>query len=152
MNYDTNLKVYPPLRTKSAVNELRKAVVDGTVDCIASHHMPHEYDSKEVEFEYAKYGMISLETCYAVLKTALPDVDDARWVEMLSVNPRKIFGLQPLSIESGNAGVLTLFSATQKTVINQQILKSRSRNSPFMNQALNGRVIGIVNQDKVFLN
>ncbi|HSR40143.1 MAG TPA: dihydroorotase, partial [Phnomibacter sp.] len=72
VNYDTNLKVNPPLRTRADMEALKAAVLDGTIDCIASHHQPHEYDSKVCEFEYAKYGMEGLESCVGAVKKALP--------------------------------------------------------------------------------
>ena len=91
-DYDTNLKVIPPLRTKEDRLALHKAITDGTIDCIATHHLPHEYDSKVTEFEYAKFGMTGLETAYAVLKTSLPEVTDEKWVSCCPPTQEKYLG------------------------------------------------------------
>jgi dihydroorotase len=151
-DYDTNLKVYPPLRSDSQRRELLKAVEDGTVDCIATHHMPHDYDSKVVEFEYAKNGMIGLESCYAVLKTILPSVTESRWVELLSTNPRKIFGLQQPVIKQNEAAVLTIFQPNENVEMVPDFFRSKSRNSPFAGKTLKGRVLGVINREKLSLN
>jgi dihydroorotase len=150
--YDTNLKVNPPLRNKENRAALQEAISDGTVDCIATHHLPHEYDSKVLEFEYAKFGMIGLETAYAVLSTSLPEVKTERWIELLSANPRKLFGLETAAIKEGNKASLTLFEPDKKWKVSDADIKSKSKNSPFIGKEFSGKVAGIINGDKVILS
>jgi dihydroorotase len=150
--YDTNLKVYPPLRTKSDVELLRQAVLDGTIDCIASHHLPHEYDSKVLEFEYAKYGMTGLETSYSAIKTALPGITESRWVELVSINPRKIFGLECPVIKKDAPACFTLFEPGVPVTFTTASFQSKSKNSAFINRSLQGSVKGIFNKQTLILN
>jgi len=149
VEYDTNLKVYPPLRDASTVEILRKAVLDGVVDAIVSHHQPHEFDSKVVEFEYARPGMSGLETAYAVLRTALPGLSVERTVQLLSTGPRTIFGLEQPVIAEGQEAVLTFFDPSGTTTLTRG--QSKSANNPSLGKTLNGRVVGIVNRTNLYL-
>jgi len=151
-SYDTNLKVNPPLRTREDMLALRTAVEDGTVDCIATHHIPQDWDSKTCEFEYAKNGMTGLQTCYSVLKTALPQVPEERWVELLCTRPRTIFGIGVPVIAENNPANITLFQPTGTFHFTREQTKSKSFNSPFTGNQFSGRVAGIVNGDKLVLN
>ena len=150
--YETNLKVYPPLRTAAERTALHKAVADGTIDCIATHHMPHEYDSKVLEFEYAKNGMIGLETCYSVLKTILPEISETKWVELLSINPRKIFGMPLIKMEIDMTAKISIFQPQGSVTINPGFFKSKSINSGFLGNTLSGKVMGVINGEKLSLN
>lgn len=150
--YDTNLKVYPPLRPLSMVEALRKAVENGTVDCIATHHLPHETDSKVVEFETAAFGMIGLETCYAAIKTSLPGISESRMVELMSLNARKIFGLETPVIKKDAPAVVTIYQPSEQIMVKESFFRSRSRNSAFVGKQLKGKVKGIINGEKVFEN
>ena len=150
--YDTNLKVYPPLRDKTSVEVLRKAVLEGLIDTIASHHLPHEFDSKTVEFEYARPGMSSLETVYAVLRTSLPALTPEQTVELLSYRPRALFGLEQPSVAEGQTAALTFFDPGGTTLLEAGDTRSRSKNNPFIGRSLQGRVLGTITGEGLHLN
>jgi dihydroorotase len=149
LDYDTNLKVSPPLRSIADRENLKEAVLDGTVDCIASHHLPHHTDNKVVEFEYAKNGMIGLETAFAVIRTAMPHLSLERLVDLLSLAPRKLFDLPQYSINVNSPASLTLFLPDQKWV--PDTFYSKSKNSPFTGKSLTGKPMGIIHKDSLFL-
>jgi dihydroorotase len=150
--YDTNLKVFPPLRDDASVRALRQAVLEGVVDCIAAHHFPHEFDSKVIEFEYARPGMTSLETTYAALRTQLPELSVERIVDLLSRNARELFGLDQAAIAEGQPASITLFDPEGETRPEAGTTRSKSKNSPFFGKVLKGRVIGILKGDQFILN
>jgi dihydroorotase len=117
---------------------------------VASHHLPHEPDSKTIEFEYAKNGMTSLETTYPVLNM-LTGITQEQIVSLLSVNPRKLFGLPPLEIKEGALAVLTLFDPDLTWVVSNSALASRSKNTPLLGKEVRGKAIGIINGSKITL-
>lgn len=151
-DYDTNLKVFPPLRDESSVRTLRQAVLDGVVDCIAAHHFPQEFDSKVVEFEYARPGISSLEIVYAVLRTQLPELSAEKTVDLLSYQPRLIFGLAQPCIVEGQTATLSLFNPDGETRPASDTTKSKSKNNPFFGKVLKGQVLGILKGDQLILN
>lgn len=148
--YDTNLKLNPPLRNRADMMALRKALLDGSIDCIASHHLPQHSDNKACEFEYAKAGMISLETMFAVLTTLGLPVQD--FVQMQTINVRNIFGLPVPEIKEGETASLTLFIPDAEFVFDEKMIRSKSKNSPFTGKKLKGQVAGIINKGQVHLN
>ena len=145
VRYDTNLKVNPPLRTRDEQLALQQAIREGKIDCIASHHQPHEFDSKVVEFEYARFGMSGLETSFAACQTAVPGLEPEQWVNLFAVNPRRIFGLPPATIAEGNKACLTLFDPGKSWTVNRESLRSKSQNNPFTGRQLTGKPLGIIN-------
>lgn len=149
--YDTYLKVNPPLRSRVEKDALKKAVEEGMVDCFASHHLPHEYDSKVIEFEYAQYGMIGLETAFAVIRTSLPALHIDKLVEMLAINPRRLFGLPEITVAENTTASITLFNPSAKWTVSENDIRSKSKNSAFIGKELTGKVLGTVNGHSVIL-
>ncbi len=150
VSYDTNLKLNPPLRTVSDRAALREAVENGLVDCVATHHLPQNWDNKICEFEYAKSGMIGLQTAFAVVNTVLPNLSNEKIIKLFSENARNIFDLPTTHVSVGSKAELTLFSRTAETLLTAGNNQSKSANSPFLEKTLTGKAVGIVHKGKLF--
>ena len=151
-NYDTLLKVNPPLRTKQDQVALLKGIEDGTIDCISAHHMPQDWDGKTIEFENALAGIASIETCFASIQHLFPKLSTNRLAELFAVNARSIFNLDAATIQEGAIAECTLFTNSLTTHITQQQSKSKSANSPFWNQTFNGKVLGAYVKGNIYIN
>jgi dihydroorotase len=145
--------LYPPLRTAKEREALKTAVLNGSVDCITTRHEPHEYDSKICEFEYAKAGMIGLETCYGVMGAVFGEqLPVERWVELISINPRKVLGLNVPTVKEGEPANVTIFDPQATYTFTEDAIRSKSKNSAFTGRELKGKVIGIINNNQLKLN
>lgn len=144
-SYDSNFKVNPPFRTEEDKLNLIKGLKSDVIDVICSDHTPQDTESKEVEYEMAKHGIIGLETTFACAWTALKKhltIDEL--IEKISVNPRKILNLDIPVIEEGAQANLTLFNPDEEWKFEETHIRSKSKNSPFINQVFTGRPVAIV--------
>lgn len=151
-DFDSNFKVLPPLRSKKDIKALKAGLKDGTIDLITSNHVPLEEEAKKLEFPYAKFGAIGLETAFAVAYTALKDVltiDEL--IGKLSIQPRKLLNLPALSVEEGAKANLSLFTPETEWTVTPGHFYSRSHNTPLIGKELQGMVVGIIRGSKVVL-
>lgn len=151
-DYNAHFKVNPPLRTAADRDALRAAVLDGTIDVVCSFHQPHDNDSKDVEFEYAAFGMASLETAFAAACASLGALSAEQWVEKVVLNPRKILNLAIPSIQVNAPAEITLFDMQTEWTCTTEDLRSRGTNNPFVGRTLKGKVFGIINKSQIKLN
>lgn len=151
--YDSLFKVSPPLRDAAHRDAIVAGLADGTIDCIATHHRPQEWDAKTKEFDYAADGMALQEIAFSVVWNAVKDkVSIERLVDAMAIRPRAIFGLNNTPIAIGCGASLTLFSTTSNTTLFEQNVQSLSRNNPFIGKSLAGAVVGVVNNKQIKLN
>lgn len=142
-SYDAVYKVNPPLRTQEDVLALREALVDGTIDIIATDHAPHPVEAKDCEWQAAAFGMLGLEIAASVAQEVLIESGASNWsrvAEVLSNNPAKIGLLeeQGQALVAGSVANLTLINPNVKRVIQQS--HSKSENNPYRGLTLPGAV------------
>jgi len=147
LGFDSNYKVMPPYRSEDDRQALWQGVIDGTIDAIVSDHRPAHTDDKEVEFDYAAFGNVTLEILFPALASC-PEFDLDAVVKCLNAGPRSILGLSSAHIEENTKADLTIFSLTETTLVESNTLFSLSKNTPFLGTELQGRVIGVVNQGR----
>ena len=138
------------MRTKKDREALRKGIKNGVIDFIASHHQPQDWDHKVCEFQYAKNGMETLECVFGA--AGICGVSTETFVKMQTENIRKVFNLPVSSIAEGEKANLSLFIPDEEYVFEEKYILSKSKNNAFVNKKLKGKVIGIINKDRLFLN
>ena len=141
---DPNLKMNPPLRTGDDRAALIEALVDGTIEAVATDHAPHSREEKDVPFEAAPFGVTGLETAFAALNTSLVEpglVDLPTLLERMSAGPARIFGLERPRIAVGAAANLVLLSPAATWRVTEGRFRSRSANSWLLGRKLRGRVL-----------
>lgn len=144
--FDSNWKILPPLRSRADAEALLEGLSDGTIDFIASNHIPWDEEAKNLEFPYAEFGMIGLETAFALCRTFLhKKLTVNKIIDKMAVAPRRIFGLPVPEIKPGARAELTVFDPQAEWVLRENHIRSKSHNTPFIGQTFKGKVLGIVN-------
>ncbi|MFN8406513.1 MAG: dihydroorotase [Sphingobacteriaceae bacterium] len=146
VEFDSNYKMQPPLRTKEDIKALLEGLQDGTIDAVVSQHTPHEVEYKQVEFEKAAYGSIGLQTAFSMALRA--GLTTEQIVDKMSIGPRKILGLPPIKIEVGEIANLTLFDTEALWRFDINTNRSKSSNSPLWGQQIKGQVKWVCNHNR----
>ncbi len=146
-NFDTNYKVLPPLRTQNDSDALINGLKDGTIDMVTSDHNPLTIESKNVEFDYADFGSVGLESAFPALNTLFTI---KKTIELLT-NGKARFSIRDTPIQVGEVASLSLFNPSSKRTFNVDSILSKSTNSIFIDQNLNGETYGIISNNKIIL-
>lgn len=151
--FDTNYKVDPPFRSKTDQEAIIKGLQDGTINVLVSGHKPQDTESKKLEFDLAEFGIINLETAFAVAHTHLASqLSLEQIISKFTDEPRKILGLPNISIKEGETASLTLFAPGKKWIPQVETTFSKSDNSPFYGATLQGQVLGIIHKNEFVRN
>jgi dihydroorotase len=145
LGYDPIFKVNPPLRTASDVAALRKGLVDGTIDAVATDHAPHPKEAKDSEWASAAFGMVGLESAYAIAQLVLIDSGESdyqRLAEVMAFAPARISGLsnQGCYLEPDKPANLTLVDPKSDWTSQAQT-HSMSTNNPYAGMKFKGSVV-----------
>jgi dihydroorotase len=149
---DPNVKMNPPLRASEDRAALIDALLDGTVEAIATDHAPHAREEKEVPFEEATFGVTGLETAFSALYTQLVEpgvVPLATLLERMSAGPARIYGLDVPTIQVGAEANLVLLDLDAVWHVDEGSFRSKSANSWLLGSKLHGRVVQTVAAGKV---
>jgi dihydroorotase len=142
-DYDTNKKMMPPVRTKKDREALRAGLADGTVNAIATDHAPHAPQDKQTEFDQAKFGCIGIETllplCLNLVRKKI--ITLRRMVELLTVGPAEILGLNAGTLTPGADADIVVFDPNKEWRITAENFFSKARNCPYTGWDVTGHVV-----------
>lgn len=149
LSFDPIYKVNPPLRTQDDVEALRAALIDGTIDIVATDHAPHPVEDKECEWESAAFGMVGLETAFPILYSTLVANGPMSWERLatvMSIAPAAIgrYAEHGHLLEVGKPAHITLVNPEGYITVNREELASKSKNTPFHGMNFQGTVVATI--------
>lgn len=141
--YDTNAKMNPPLRSEADRQAIIVGLADGTIDVIATDHAPHSNLEKDTEFDQAANGIIGLETSLPLTMELVRQgaIDPVRMVELMSLNPSAILGVEGGSLSIGGRADITVVDPERSFLYDEDSIVSKSKNSPFIGRQLTGKAV-----------
>lgn len=149
---NTHTKVNPPLRSKEDVKAIIKGILNGTIDVIATDHAPHDENSKKVAYDKAAFGISGIEIAFSlsyselVLKNKLPLM---RLIEMMTIGPAQIIGIDKGTIEVGKHADLTIIDLEKEYIIDSDKFFSKGKNTPFNGMKVKGKPLYTIVEGKV---
>jgi len=153
LDFNSYLKVSPPLRTEEDRLALIEGIKDGTIDVICSGHQPENNETKDVEFELASFGMATLENLWSLSLILLEHkVELATIINKLCHEPRKMLNLQENSINKGNTASFFVHTLNKRNSFKKSTAKSKAVNNPFFNTEFNGFIYGTYTKGNWFEN
>jgi dihydroorotase len=148
VDFDTNYKVNPPLREKADQDALLKGLKDGTIEVLVSNHVPHDDESKFLEFDQSEFGLINVQTFASQVSALAQEIELADLIEKITDAPRRLLKLQPVVIDVDTRANLTLFDPNSEWTFSADLNLSKSKNSPWLGQKLKGRAVAVFNNTK----
>jgi len=145
LDFDSNFKVSPPLRSIKDIKALLNGLKDGTIDAIVSSHQPQDEENKKLEFDAAADGMNNMQVVLPMLNMLKKEIPLTLLLEKLIIGPRVILGVEIPTIKKGSMANLTLFHPTEKWTLNNQTNKSKAINSPLFGKEVTGKVMAVFN-------
>jgi len=155
VDYDTHLKMNPPLRTPEDNSKLFDALVEGVFDVIATDHAPHtEFEKQQLDFASAPFGITGLETALPSIYHHFIKPGRLGWdafVKRYAAEPRRILKMEQIAVAEGSAAELVLFDPTAHTTFSKEFMCSKASNTPFLDRSIDGSVEMVIVAGEVLL-
>lgn len=140
---DANYKMNPPLRSKEDVQALKEALRDNVIDVIATDHAPHSEDDKKESIKVAPFGIVGLETAFALTMTELVKtgyLTPRQLVEKMSLNPAKVLGINKGTLQEGAVADIVIANPNEEYIIDVKDFVSKGKNTPFQGKKVCGKI------------
>lgn len=146
-SFDSNFKMNPPLMSEDHKDALIEGLKDGTIACIATDHAPHTETDKMVEFDYAPFGIVGLETALPICLTELYHKKHLTLLQLISkftTGPAQLLNIDSGTLQEGKQADITIFDPKKSHIIDKNLFYSKGKNTPFDGWKVKGKVMATI--------